>query len=92
MLHNDPIAAVTPEVISWRHRIHANPELGFQERETAHFVAQKLHAFGLEVHESIGGTGVVGILRSGKGCAQSGCRLSLTLCLSSSALVFPMHR
>jgi metal-dependent amidase/aminoacylase/carboxypeptidase family protein len=44
MLHNDPIAAITPEVISWRHRIHANPELGFQERETAHFVAQKLRA------------------------------------------------
>ncbi len=60
MLHNDPIAAVTADVIAWRHRIHANPELGFQEHATARFVADQLRACGLEVHEGIGGTGVVG--------------------------------
>jgi amidohydrolase len=65
MLPNDPVAAVTPEVIAWRHQIHANPELGFQERETAGFVATQLRSFGLDVHEGLGGTGVVGILRNG---------------------------
>jgi amidohydrolase len=40
-------------------------------------VAQKLRAFGLEVHESIGGTGVVGILRSGKGLRSIGLRAEL---------------
>ena len=65
MLHNDPIAAITPEVIAWRQHIHANPELGFQEHETARFVAETLRSFGLEVHEGVGGTGVVGVLRAG---------------------------
>ncbi|MCV3208746.1 amidohydrolase [Mesorhizobium sp. YC-39] len=78
MLHNDPIAALTPEVIEWRHNIHANPELGFNEHETARFVAEKLRAFGFdEVHEGIGGTGVVGVLRSGTGARAIGLRAEL---------------
>jgi len=78
MLHNDPIAALTPEVIGWRHHIHANPELGFNEHETARFVAEKLRSFGFdEVHEGIGGTGVVGVLRSGTGTRGIGLRAEL---------------
>ena len=77
MLHNDRIAAVTPDVVAWRHAIHANPELGFQERQTAAFVAEKLRSFGLEVHEGIGGTGVVGVLRSGSGNRSIGLRAEL---------------
>ncbi|MEO5757389.1 MAG: amidohydrolase [Mesorhizobium sp.] len=77
MLHNDPIAAVTPEVIGWRHQIHANPELGFQEKETARFVAAQLRGFGLEVHEGIGGTGVVGVLKSGASGRAIGLRAEL---------------
>jgi amidohydrolase len=77
MLHNDPIAALTPEVVAWRHHIHANPELGFQEIETARFVADKLRSFGLEVQEGIGGTGVVGTLRAGSGKRAIGLRAEL---------------
>ncbi|MER8502422.1 MULTISPECIES: amidohydrolase [unclassified Mesorhizobium] len=78
MLHNDPIAALTPEVVGWRHHIHANPELGFNEYETARFVAEKLRSFGVdEVHEGIGGTGVVGVLRSGGGARAIGLRAEL---------------
>ncbi|TJW03781.1 MAG: amidohydrolase [Mesorhizobium sp.] len=78
MLHNDPVAALTPEVIGWRRHIHANPELGFNEHETARFVADRLRAFGLdEVHEGIGGTGVVGVLRSGSGRRAIGLRAEL---------------
>jgi amidohydrolase len=78
MSHNDPIPALTPEVVSWRHHIHANPELGFHEHETARFVAEKLRSFGLdEVHEGIGGTGVVGVLRSGSGPGAIGLRAEL---------------
>jgi amidohydrolase len=77
MLHNDPIAALTPEVVAWRHHIHANPELGFQETLTARFVAQKLRSFGLEVEEGIGGTGVVGTLRAGSGERAIGLRAEL---------------
>lgn len=77
MLHNDPVAAVTPDVIGWRHQIHANPELGFEETGTARFVADKLRSFGLEVHEGIGGTGVVGVLRNGAGTRAIGLRAEL---------------
>lgn len=47
--------------------IHAHPELSFQETRTAALVASKLKAFGYEVLEGIGRTGVVGILRNGGG-------------------------
>jgi hippurate hydrolase len=77
MLHNDPVLAIAPEVASWRRRIHADPELAFQEHKTAHFVAEQLRGFGLEVHEGIGGTGVVGALRSGSSSRAIGMRAEL---------------
>jgi hippurate hydrolase len=77
MLHNDPVAAITAEVVGWRRRIHANPELGFQEHATARFVAEQLRSFGLEVHEGIGNTGVVGVLRGGSGRRAIGLRAEL---------------
>jgi amidohydrolase len=47
--------------------VHANPELGNQETRTAAIAAGLLQEFGYEVHEKIGSTGVVGILRNGEG-------------------------
>ncbi len=47
--------------------IHANPELGFMEVNTAKIVANELSASGFEVTTDIGKTGVVGVLRNGKG-------------------------
>lgn len=51
----------------WRRHLHSIPELGFGEHKTQAFVAEKLRDFGLEVHQGIGGTGVVGVLRRGPG-------------------------
>ncbi|MGE0242121.1 MAG: M20 aminoacylase family protein [Parvibaculaceae bacterium] len=51
----------------WRRHLHSIPELGFGEHKTAAFVADRLRGLGLEVHEGIGGTGVVGVLRRGPG-------------------------
>jgi amidohydrolase len=53
-----------PELVAWRRRLHRRPELAFEERETARFVAERLRAEGFEVHEGLAGTGVVGILRA----------------------------
>lgn len=61
------IDSLAPEFVSWRRHLHAHPELAYQEKETAAFVAAKLREFGVEVHEGIGGTGVVGVLRRGNG-------------------------
>jgi amidohydrolase len=61
-------AALQAEMTDWRRALHAQPEFGFEERETAAFVASKLRAFGLdEVIEGVGGTGVVGSLSRGAG-------------------------
>ncbi|MBB3590481.1 hippurate hydrolase [Rhizobium sp. BK529] len=56
------------EMRGWRRHLHAHPEFGFEERQTAAFVADKLREFGLDdVAESVGGTGVVGTLKRGSG-------------------------
>lgn len=48
-------------------QLHAHPELSFEETETAALAASKLKELGYEVHEGVGGTGVVGVLRNGEG-------------------------
>ena len=47
--------------------LHANPELSHAEHRTAGLIAERLRSSGYEVHEGVGGTGVVGILRNGDG-------------------------
>jgi amidohydrolase len=47
--------------------LHAHPELSHQERRTASRVAARLQETGCEVHDGVGGTGVVGVLRNGDG-------------------------
>ncbi|PLP57974.1 amidohydrolase [Mesorhizobium loti] len=64
---NDRVAEIASEVIAWRKHIHANPELGFVEHETAAFVAAKLSEFGLAVHTDVSRTAVVATLSKGSG-------------------------
>jgi len=52
-------------LIRIRRKIHANPELAFQEKETAALVADELRHAGVHVETRVGGTGVVGILEGG---------------------------
>jgi len=47
--------------------VHEHPELSHQETRTAGLVADRLRNGGFEVHDGVGGTGVVGILRNGDG-------------------------
>jgi hippurate hydrolase len=47
--------------------LHQHPELSHQETRTAAAVAGRLRAFGYDVHEGVGGTGVLGVLRNGDG-------------------------
>ncbi|QUJ75901.1 amidohydrolase [Sulfitobacter albidus] len=43
--------------------LHAHPEIGFTEHRTAGVVAEHLRAYGVdEVHEGLGGTGVVALI------------------------------
>jgi len=55
------------ELTGIRQHLHANPELSFEEAETARFVAEKLEAWGYEVTRNVGGHGVVARLSAGAG-------------------------
>jgi amidohydrolase len=61
-------ARLHAEMTTWRRHLHRHPEFGFEEMETAAFVAEKLNEFGFkEVEQGVGGTGVVATLRRGEG-------------------------
>ncbi|MDK4701484.1 M20 family metallopeptidase [Rhizobium sp. CNPSo 4062] len=55
------------ELTGIRQHLHANPELSFEEAETARFVAEKLEAWGYEVTRNVGGHGVVARMTVGAG-------------------------
>ena len=59
--------ALLDEVKQWRKQIHSQPELGFKEFKTSSFIVEKLQSFGIDVHQGLGGTGVVGTLKNGEG-------------------------
>ncbi|MFT7056687.1 MAG: amidohydrolase, partial [Roseivirga sp.] len=50
------------DTIRVRRHIHANPELSFQEFETAKFVAAELRRIGIEPKEGVAGTGITAII------------------------------
>ena len=57
------IKSIHKEVTSWRQNLHSNPELAYEEKWTSNFIIKKLKSFNIEVHEGIGKTGVVGVLK-----------------------------
>lgn len=58
--------SIEQKVIEWRRDFHQHPELGNQEFRTAKIVADHLRSLGIEVHEGVAVTGVVGILKGDK--------------------------
>ena len=73
----DHIRRYHPELTALRQDLHAHPELGMEEHRTAEIVAKLLESYGIEVHRGIGGTGVVGVLRSGDGGPSIGLRADM---------------
>ena len=63
----DAVAADMPALITLYEDLHANPELSFQEVETAKKLAARARALGFEVTEGVGKTGVVAVMRNGEG-------------------------
>ncbi|MEA2755325.1 MAG: hypothetical protein QOJ54_1614 [Aliidongia sp.] len=79
----DHIREFHAELTEWRRDFHAHPELGFEEIRTSGLVAERLAAFGCEVHRGLGQTGVVGTLRTGNGARTIGLRADMD--------ALPMH-
>jgi amidohydrolase len=72
-----PLPDFEPQLLRWRHHLHRHPETGFEEVQTADYVASVLQALGLEVHRGIGGTGLVANLTVGGGQGVIGLRAEM---------------
>src|SRR5258708_35305041 len=62
----DAAAALRDQLVGDRRHFHRHPELGFQEVETAAYVAGRLRALGIETRTGVAGTGVVGLIRGSR--------------------------
>ena len=63
----DPLDSIYPDLDKLYIDLHQTPELSLHEEKTAAKVAARLKALGYEVTTGVGGTGVVAILKNGKG-------------------------
>jgi amidohydrolase len=79
----DRVAALKSEMTGWRRDFHAHPELGFHETRTSGLIAERLRSWGLDVHEGIGRTGVVGVLH---GRASSNRKIGLRADMDALAM------
>jgi hippurate hydrolase len=71
------LAARLARYTELRRRLHAHPELGFEERETARVVQAHLESLGIPFEAGIGGTGIVATLQRGKSQRTIGLRADL---------------
>ena len=62
-----PAASAPADLMTLYRDFHAHPELGFQEVRSAGILAAEARAAGFEVTEKVGRTGVVAVLKNGKG-------------------------
>jgi amidohydrolase len=60
---HDAVAALKDQLVADRRHFHQHPECGFQERETAAYVADRLTKLGIEHQTGVAQTGVVGLIR-----------------------------
>jgi amidohydrolase len=63
----DAVVADLPKLVELYRDLHANPELSFQEVQTAKKLAARARAMGFEVTEGVGKTGVVAVMKNGEG-------------------------
>jgi amidohydrolase len=78
-------------IATLRRDLHAHPELAFDEKRTAEVVADHLRKLGIEVHEGIAKTGVVGCLKAGNSPRAIGLRADMDALPLPELNTFP-HR
>ena len=57
------IADLQPDLVQWRRQLHQHPELGFQEQQTAAFIAEKLTRWQIDHQTGIAETGIVALIQ-----------------------------
>jgi amidohydrolase len=60
------LLSLREELVRDRRHLHMNPELAFEEHQTAAYVAERLRSIGVETRTGIGRTGVVGVIRGAR--------------------------
>ncbi len=65
------------QLVEWRHDLHMHPQISFEEEYASNKVANLLKDFGLEVHQGIAKTGVVGVLKKGTSNKSIGIRADM---------------
>ena len=65
------------QLVDWRHDLHMNPQISFEEEYASNKVANLLKDFGIEVHQGIAKTGVVGVLKKGNSNKSIGIRADM---------------
>ena len=58
----EKVSKISDELISIRNHLHANPELSFEEKNTAKFISNTLDTWGIKHKTNIGGYGIVGVI------------------------------
>jgi amidohydrolase len=71
------INELAADMCAVRRDLHRHPELAYDESRTAAVVAKLLREWGIEVHEGIGKTGVVGVIAGGSGGKAIGLRADM---------------
>ncbi|TVY03073.1 M20 metallopeptidase family protein [Cohnella terricola] len=61
--HQEVEDKLEDRIVGWRRYLHRHPELSFEEKQTAAFIAAELEKLELEVRTGVGGGGVLGVLR-----------------------------
>ena len=69
--------ALHNQLTEWRHDLHMNPQISFEEEYASNKVANLMKEFGIEVHEGIAKTGVVGVLKKGNSNKSIGIRADM---------------
>ena len=65
------------QLVEWRHDLHMHPQISFEEEYASNKVANLLKEFGIEVHQGIAKTGVVGVLKKGNSNKSIGIRADM---------------
>jgi amidohydrolase len=73
----DRVVHFRADIEALRRDLHAHPELRYEEHRTSDLVAERLAAWGIEVHRGLGGTGVVGVIRNGSSGRSIGLRADM---------------
>jgi amidohydrolase len=59
----EKIKVFRPKLVEMRRHLHQHPELGFQEVNSAKYIAEHLSRLGIEFKAGIAGTGIAGLIK-----------------------------